>query len=116
MKYRFVYRGTRLVIRLGSLPGPLYEIMIQRRLALFSTGRLFLALEGSFPQISERAPTLIEITVGFIYPREGVKTMAKKKHLISGEKLNCRYPRCVEIWAHPPVTSYVDIENQFLSL
>ena len=42
--------------------------------------------------------------------------MAKKKRLISGERLNCRYPRCVEIWTHPPVTSYVDIENQFLSL
>lgn len=33
--------------------------------------------------------------------------MAKRKRLISGEKLNCRYPRCVEIWAHPPVTLYV---------
>lgn len=58
---------------------------------LFSTGRLFLALEASFPQIAERAPTLLKITVGFIYPREGVTTMAKKKRLISGEKLNSRY-------------------------
>ena len=42
--------------------------------------------------------------------------MAKKKRLISGEKLNSRYHGCVEIWAHPPVTSYVDIENQFRRL
>ena len=42
--------------------------------------------------------------------------MAKKKRLISGEKLNCRYPRCVETWAYPPITSYVDIENQSLRL
>lgn len=39
-----------------SSPGPSYEFMVQRPLALFSAGRLFLALEASFPQIAERAP------------------------------------------------------------
>ena len=42
--------------------------------------------------------------------------MAKKKRLISGEKFYCRCPSCCETWDYPPVTSYVDIENQFLSL
>ena len=64
-----------------------------------------------FPQIAERAPTLLKITVGFIYPREGVKTMAKKKRLISGEKFYCRCPSCSETWDYPPVISYLDDEN-----
>ena len=73
--------------------------MVSNLLILFST------------DCREQSRTLTEITVGFIYPREGVKTMAKKKRLISGEKFYCRCPSCSETWDYPPVISYLDDEN-----
>lgn len=42
--------------------------------------------------------------------------MAKKETPHIRRETKLPVSRCVEIWAHPPVTSYVDIENQFLRL
>ncbi len=58
---------------------------------------------------------LLKITVGFIYLREGSDDHGEKETPHIRREIKLPVSRCVEIWTHPHVTSYVDIENQFLS-